>query len=104
MIFLDDLPLQLGAYHPVRTNNIVLNRALVGIVESSICDKRVVNALAYNLLLHAYLHALGEISENKGRLGVAEVTRDCFGDEDIASVIARKNSLVYVAEHTNSKC
>jgi hypothetical protein len=27
MLFLDDLPLQLGAYHSVGTNNIVLNRA-----------------------------------------------------------------------------
>lgn len=29
MLFLDDLPLQLGAYYPVGTNNIVLNRTLV---------------------------------------------------------------------------
>ena len=35
MLFLDDLPLQLGAYHPIGTNNIVLNRALVEIVEAS---------------------------------------------------------------------
>ena len=28
MLFLDDLPLQLGAYYPVGTNNIVLNRSL----------------------------------------------------------------------------
>jgi len=34
MLFLDDLPLQLGAYYPVGTNNIVLNRALVEIVEA----------------------------------------------------------------------
>jgi hypothetical protein len=45
MLFLDDLPLQLGAYHPIGTNNIVLNRALVEIVEASVSSKRVVNAL-----------------------------------------------------------
>ena len=39
MLFLDDLPLQLGAYYPVGTNNIVLNRALVEIVEASMSDK-----------------------------------------------------------------
>lgn len=33
MLFLDDLPIQLGAYHPLGTNNIVLNRTLVEIVE-----------------------------------------------------------------------
>lgn len=90
MLFLDDLPLQLGAYHSVGTNNIVLNRTLIEIVEASIKAKRVVNALVYNLLLHEYLHALGELSEAKVRSGVIEIARKCFGDEHIATVIARK--------------
>jgi hypothetical protein len=90
MLFLDDLPLQLGAYHPLGTNNIVLNRALVEIVEASISSKRVVNALIYNLLLHEYLHVLGEYSEVEVRRMVVEVARKCFGEEHIATVIARK--------------
>ena len=94
MLFLDDLPLQLGAYHPLGTNNIVLNRTLVEIVEASINDKRVVNALVYNLLLHEYLHALGEISETKVRRKVVEVAQTCFSDEHIATVIARKTPWV----------
>jgi hypothetical protein len=94
MLFLDDLPLQLGAYHPVGTNNIVLNRALVEIVEASIRAKHVVNALVYNLLLHEYLHALGELSETKVKRGVVEVARACFGDEHMATVIARKTPWV----------
>jgi hypothetical protein len=94
MLFLDDLPLQLGAYHPLGTNNIVLNRALVEIVEASISVKRVVNALVYNLLLHEYLHALGEFSETKVRRKVVEVARKCFGDKHIATVIARKTPWV----------
>jgi hypothetical protein len=94
MLFLDDLPLQLGAYHPVGTNNIVLNRALVEIVESSISVKRVVNALVYNLLLHEYLHALGELSETKVRREVVEVARECFGEKHVATVIARKTPWV----------
>ncbi|MBN1245419.1 hypothetical protein JXA31_07485 [Candidatus Bathyarchaeota archaeon] len=94
MLFLDDLPLQLGAYHPVGTNNIVLNRGLVEIVEASISAKHVVNALVYNLLLHEYLHALGELSETKVRRRVVEVARTCFGEEHIATVIARKTPWV----------
>lgn len=65
MLFLDDLPVQLGAYHPIGTNNIVLNRTLVQIVEATVESKRVVNALIYNLLLHEYLHALGAYSERR---------------------------------------
>jgi hypothetical protein len=94
MLFLDDLPLQLGAYHPLGTNNIVLNRTLVEIVEASMSAKRVVNALVYNLLLHEYLYALGELSETKVRRRVVEVARTCFGEKHIATVIARKTPWV----------
>jgi hypothetical protein len=88
MLFLDDLPVQLGAYHPLGTNNIVLNRVLVQIVETAIEKKRVVNALIYNLLLHEYLHALGQVSEVDVRGSVVEVARKCFGEDYIATQIA----------------
>lgn len=91
MLFLDDLPIQLGAYHPMGTNNIVLNRRFVQIVEAATESKRVVNALIYNLLLHEYLHALGQFSEAKVRPLVFQVARECFGEEHIATFIA-KNS------------
>jgi hypothetical protein len=94
LLFLDDLPLQLGAYHPVGTNNIVLNRTLVEVVEASMSSKRVVNALVYNLLLHEYLHALGELSETAVRHSVVKVAQACFGEEHIATVIARKTPWV----------
>lgn len=90
MLFLDDLPLQLGAYHPVGTNNIVLNRTFVDVVEASEKSKSVVNALVYNLLLHEYLHALGELSEKEVRHLVTVVAEKCFGAEHVATVIARK--------------
>jgi len=91
ILFLDDLPLQLGAYHQVGTNNIVLNRRLVEIVEALIKDKRVVNALIYNLLLHEYLHALGALSEMKVRRLVYEIARKCFGENHIVTIVAEKS-------------
>jgi hypothetical protein len=91
MLFLDDLPMQLGAYHPIGTNNIVLNRTLVQIVEAAIESKRVVNAFTYNLLLHEYLHALGEYSEEDVRRMVYEVARQCFGEKHVATTLARKS-------------
>jgi hypothetical protein len=90
MLFLADLPVQLGAYHPIGTNNIVLNRTLVQIVDAAIEKKQVVNALIYNLLLHEYLHALGEYSEQDVRSTVYEVAKKCFGEKNIVTVIARK--------------
>lgn len=98
ILFLDDLPLQLGAYHPIGTNNIVLNRKFVQIVEASIKSKHVVNALIYNLLLHEYLHALGEYSESEVRRLVYEISVKCFGDRHIATVIAKKSPWVLLKE------
>jgi len=98
MLFLDDLPLQLGAYYPVGTNNIVLNRALVEIVETSLSSKQTVNALVYNLLLHEYLHALGDYSEAGVRRGVVDVALKCFGQEHIATVVARKSPWVLLKD------
>jgi hypothetical protein len=91
MLFLDDLPIQLGAYHPVGTNNIVLNRMLIQIVQAAKESKNMINALIYNLLLHEYLHALGEYSELEVRRLVAEVAQKCFGKEHAASAIAEKS-------------
>ena len=91
MLFLDDLHLQIGAYHPVGTNNIVLNRRLVEIVEASLSNKQMVNALVYNLLLHEYLHALGELSEIEVRRQVVVVAEKCFGEDHAATVLARKS-------------
>jgi hypothetical protein len=84
MLFLDTLPLRIGAYHPIGTNNIVLNKALVEIVEAATNSKRLVNAFVYTLLLHEYLHALGHISESEVRPLVAEISKQCFGEDHIA--------------------
>ena len=98
MLFLDDLPLQLGAYHPIGTNNIVLNRILVEVVESSEKSRRVVNALIYNLLLHEYLHALGELSEDEVKRLVVVVAKKCFGEGHIATIIARKTPWILLRD------
>lgn len=90
MLFLDDLPLQLGAYHPLGTNNIVLNRTLIEIVEGSTKSKSAVNVLIYNLLLHEYLHVLGDLSENDVRLKVIKIAERCFGELHVVSFIARE--------------
>jgi hypothetical protein len=98
MLFLDDLPLQLGAYYPVGTNNIVLNRALVEIVKASMSDKPTINALIYNLLLHEYLHALGEMSETDVRREVVEIAKKSFGETHIATVVACKSPWVLLKD------
>jgi hypothetical protein len=91
MLFLDNLPLNLGAYHPLGTNNIVLNRTLVEIVEAATKSKRLVNAFVYSLLVHEYLHALGHTSEAEVRRLVYEISRECFGEDHIVTRLAEKS-------------
>lgn len=89
LLFLDDLPLRLGAYHPLGTNNIVLNRALVNIVEAASKSKRMINAFVYTLLLHEYLHALGRHGEAEVRPLVYEISRKSFGEDHITTQLAK---------------
>jgi len=88
MLFLDDLPLRLGAYHPLGTNNIVLNRALVQIVEAATNSRRLVNAFVYVLLLHEYLHALGRVGEVEVRPLVYHVSKESFGEDHMVTRLA----------------
>jgi hypothetical protein len=90
MLFIDDLPLQLGAYHPVGSNNMILNRTLVQIVESATKSKRVINSFVYSILLHEYLHALGYLQESEVRPLVYQISREIFGINHIATQIAKK--------------
>jgi len=90
LLFLDDLPLHLGAYHQLGTNNIVLNRSLVNIVESVTKSKKQVNAFVYSILTHEYLHALGHISETEVRSLVYDISKQCFGNDHIVTTLAEK--------------
>ena len=89
MLFLDDMPLRLGAYHPLGTNNIVLNRALVQIVEATTKSRKLLNAFVYTILLHEYLHALGYIQETEVRPLVYEISKACFGEEHVVTRLAK---------------
>lgn len=91
MLFLDDLSLGLGAYYPVGTNNIVLNRRLLEIAKIMIKSKQKINAFTFSLLIHEYLHAIGHLNENEVRQLVYQVCLECFGESHIATELAKKN-------------
>ena len=90
LLFLDDLPLHLGAYHQVGTNNIVLNRSLLNIVETVTKSRKQVNAFVYSILTHEYLHALGHISESEVNSLVYDISKQCFGEDHIVTTLAEK--------------
>ena len=96
LLFLDDLPLHIGAYHSLGTNNIVLNRSLLNIVETVTKSKKLVNAFVYSILTHEYLHALGHISETEVRSLVYDVSKQCFGRDHIITELAKKTPWILI--------
>ena len=88
MLILDDLPLQVGAYHQVGGNSIVMNRLFLQIVQATASSKHVVNAFIYTILLHEYLHALGYLPESDVRPLVYKISLKSFGLDHIATRLA----------------
>ena len=56
---LGDIPNQVGAYHEMGSNAIVMNRNIMKIVWRSTESRQQRNAYTFMILLHEYLHTLG---------------------------------------------
>jgi hypothetical protein len=74
MLLLGNLPMNVGAFHPMGTNEIVLNRRLLrgktGMSERS---------HVYTIFLHEYLHSLGFEDESQVRRLTYKVCLENFG-------------------------
>ena len=88
MLVLADLPIQLGAFHGLGTNQIVMNRALLDRVVASGHPRGLINSFVYSILLHEYLHSLGVVDEGEVRRLVCDISLKSFGSEHPASTIA----------------
>jgi hypothetical protein len=74
MLFLGNLPIRVGAFHPMGTNDIVINRRLLGAV---ISVKQKANIFA--ILVHEYLHTLGYSNERQVRRLTYRICHENFG-------------------------
>ena len=74
MLYLGNLPIRVGAFHPLGTNDIVLNRRLLG-ATTSLKQK----AHVYAILTHEYLHTLGFTDERRVRKLTYRVCQENFG-------------------------
>jgi hypothetical protein len=90
MLVLADLPMHLGAFHGVGTNQIVMNRVLLDRIVAAGHPRSHINAFVYSILLHEYLHSLGVIDESEVRRLVNEISLNTFGSDHPAFTIASK--------------
>jgi len=83
-----DLPLHIGAAHPVGTNRIVMNKRLLDLAVRHRTFSEV-RAIVFSILLHEYIHSLGYLNEYETRRLVFSVSHSAFGSDHLATKVAR---------------
>ena len=76
MLFLGNLPIKVGAFHPLGTNDIVINRRLLGSLKGL---KQKSNVFA--ILVHEYLHSLRYTDELQVRRLTYRICQQNFGKQ-----------------------
>ena len=89
-LVLGDIPNNVGAYHQMGSNTIVMNRNLLRIVQKLSKSKGRVNSYVFMILLHEYLHTLGFESDKQVRDLSQQISRGFFGGKHLASDMAVK--------------
>jgi hypothetical protein len=87
-LVLGDIPNQVGAYHEMGSNAIVMNRNIMKIVWRSTKSRRRRNAYTFMILLHEYLHTLGFTDDAQVRELSRKITDAYVGKGHIAGEMA----------------
>lgn len=88
MLALQRMPDHIGAYYPVDTNVIVLNKSLLAKVFAA-NGKETTRAYVFYVLLHEYLHSLGYLDENEVHRLSHYICRMILGDKHLSTQIAK---------------
>jgi len=89
-LVLGDIPNNIGAYHEMGSNAIVVNRNLLRIVEKLSKTKEWKNSYLFMILLHEYLHSLGFADDGQVRRLGREISDGYLGRDHIAGEMAVK--------------
>ncbi len=87
-LVLGDIPNQIGAYHEMGSNAIVMNRNIMKIVWRSTRSKQRRNAYSFMILLHEYLHTLGFEDDAQVRELSRKITDAYIGKGHVAGEMA----------------
>ena len=77
----------IGAYYPVSSNIIVVNKTpLRRIIET---NPKLLKPYGFHVLLHEYIHALGYLDEEITRNKTYEISRENFGEDHIITKLSK---------------
>ncbi len=82
-----------GAFYPVASNVIVMNKVPLHRIEETNPD--LYKPYVFNVLLHEYLHTLGYLQETTVRRTVLELSRKAFGKDHLVTRIAEDYSTFF---------
>jgi hypothetical protein len=76
----------IGAYFPVSSNIIVINKTPLRRLTET--NPKLVKPYGFHLLLHEYIHSLGFLDENYTRNKTYEISKKQFGEDHIITQLA----------------
>jgi len=88
-LILQVMPSNLGAYHVLGSNTIVLNKFVLEIIKQLSKSSEDYNSYLYMVLAHEYLHSFGITDENAVRQMTYDLCRSLFGESHISTLMAR---------------
>ena len=87
-LVLGDISNDVGAYHEMGSNAIVMNRNLLRIVESLSRSRSRRNSYVFKILLHEYHHSLGYTSDRQVRQLGRRIADEFLGKKHLAGEMA----------------
>lgn len=87
-LVLQGLPGNLGAYHVLGSNMIIVNKRILGLIKG-IKTTEQYNSYLFTVLTHEYLHSFGITDEFRVRNMTYEVCRSVLGENHPATIMAR---------------
>ena len=95
-LILQMMPSNLGAYHMLGSNAIVVNTYLLTTLKTIVKSTEEYNSYIFMVLAHEYLHSLGIINENTVRQMTFELCKWMLGDDHTATEMAKNGpSTIY---------
>lgn len=87
-LILQGLPTNLGAYHVLGSNMIIINKRILDIIRKNKSEKEY-NSYLFMILAHEYLHSFGIIDELHVRNMTYDLCKSLFGENHLSSIMAR---------------
>ena len=90
-LILQMMPSNLGAYHMLGSNAIVMNSYLLAAVRKIAGSTEEYNSYMFMVLAHEYLHSLGIVDENTVRQMTFDLCKWMLGDDHAATKMAKED-------------